>query len=134
MPLTDYEQRVIDDLERSLLRDDPKLAKAFNSAPTHSYARIIGVAVGVLLGIALLILGSVMELPLLVAIGFAVMFMSLAWAASSRRAHSRDAEEAQYTYVQMPPKELTTSNTNESNSRFMDRLEIRWNRRQSELG
>jgi len=134
MPLSEYEQRVIDDLERSLLRDDPKLAQAFRSSPPQPYARIIGVAVGVLLGIAMLILGSVMDRALLVAIGFGVIFTSLAWAASTRNSRRLNVAEKQFDYVNLSPKELATTNASEQNGRFMDRLEDRWNRRQSELG
>jgi len=134
MPLSDYEQSVIDDLERSLLRDDPKLAQAFRTSPSHPYTRVIGVAVGLLLGIAMIILGSIMGQALIVALGFAVIFLSLTVVASNRRATRQPADENKYDYVSLSPKELATSNTSDSSGRFMDRLEDRWNRRQSELG
>ena len=135
MPLSEYEQHVIDDLERSLLRDDPKLANAFRPAAANSYGRIIGVAIGIMLGISLLILGSVLQQSLLVAVGFGAIFCALAWAASSsRRPRIKEADELPIDYVNLHPKELATSNSNEANGKFMDRLEDRWNRRQSELG
>ena len=134
MPLTEYEQSVIDDLERSLTRDDPKLAQAFRSPGGPSYARIISIAVGLLLGIALLTLGFLLHQPLLAAGGFAVIFASLAWVASSRKVKPQATAENQYNYLAYRPKELATTNSSEPNGRFMDRLEDRWNRRQSELG
>jgi len=134
MPLSDYEQRVIDDLERSLLHDDPKLAQTFKNPNAQPYRRIISVAVGVLLGIALLIVGSVIQQPLLVAVGFGAIFVALAWAASAKRQRLEVEEEQPVDYVSLQPKELATSNTSDSTGRFMDRLEDRWNRRQSELG
>jgi len=134
MPLSEYEQSVIDDLERSLQRDDPKLAKAFRSPTQPAYPRIIGIAVAMLLGIGVLILGSVLHQPLIVAGGFAVVFGVLAWWSSSRKAPAPIDTENDYNYPLHTPKELTTSNSSENNSRFMDRLEGRWNRRQSELG
>jgi len=134
MPLTDYEQSVIDDLERSLTREDPKLAQAFRTPSSPSYKRAIGVAVGILLGIAMLTLGFLMHQYLLTAAGFAVIFAAAAWAGNGRKAQVRQAEEVQYNNLAYQPKELATTNSTAANGRFMDRLEDRWNRRQSELG
>jgi hypothetical protein len=134
MPLTDYEQSVIDDLERSLTREDPKLAQAFRAPGSPSYKRIIGIAVGILLGIAMLTLGFLVHQYLLTAAGFAVIFAAVAWAGNGRKPQVSQAAEVQYNNLAYRPKELATSNSSAANGRFMDRLEDRWNRRQSELG
>jgi len=134
MPLSEYEQRVIDDLERSLLRDDPKLAQAFRSSAPQSSGRIIGVAVGVMVGIAALILGWVwLQNSWMVIAGFAVIFGSLAWAAKGRKVHRKTEQEDDYSFLDIAPKEFANSNVSSTNGRFMDRLEDRWNRRQGEV-
>ena len=131
MALSEYEQRVIDDLERSLQKDDPKLAHAFENPSPHTYFRIVGLVIGLLVGLGLIALGVMRGSGLLVAVGFGAVFTSLALGATSRKGGLKIVEDdAPRTYQAISPKQLATTNASEPNARFMGRLEDRWNRRQ----
>ena len=74
MPLSEEEMRMLAQMERALVQEDPKFASALRGT---SLARVlrrraIVAGVGVLLGMALLLAGVILWLPLGVA-GFLVM-------------------------------------------------------------
>ena len=130
MPLTEHEQRVIEELERSLLRDDPALAKAFRTTPKRSGNQVLLVVFGMLVGLGVLAGGVFLQNMIIAAGGFVVMFASLAFAIVKRPV-KRTADELAM-FPQTAPKEFETSNFLEPDSGFMGRMENRWNRRQGE--
>lgn len=134
MPLTEREQRVLDELERSLSRDDPKLAQKFSSVgPRPYYGRIAIIAAGVLAGMLVLILGAVLENPWVGVGGFMVMFAALAWGVSRRKPIGFETDLLRVP--EQTPKafnESRTAQVADKSSGFMDRLGDRWDRRQSD--
>jgi hypothetical protein len=72
VPLSEHEQRLLEQIERSLAVD-PKLASAVRSTDPrfHARRRIIVVVIAVLLGFAVLIFGVAGKYPLLGVAGFA---------------------------------------------------------------
>lgn len=77
MPLSEYEQRVLDALERDL-GGDPKAGRPIVRAP-RSRVRILITAIGVVLGLTVLVLGAANNVPLLGVAGFAIMAASALW-------------------------------------------------------
>ena len=75
MPLSEHEQRLFEQIERSLA-EDPKFASAVRSTDPrfHARRRIILAAIAVLLGLAVLIFGVAGKNALLGVAGFVVMF------------------------------------------------------------
>lgn len=75
MPLSEHEQRLFEQIERSLA-EDPKFASAVRSTDPrfHARRRIIVAALAVLLGLAVLIFGAAESMPWLGVVGFVVMF------------------------------------------------------------
>ncbi|GAB3585774.1 hypothetical protein GCM10027445_63740 [Amycolatopsis endophytica] len=82
MPLSEHEQRLLDQIERELYAEDPKFASTVRGARFRRPARrrrIQGIALFVV-GIALLVLGVmvralwVADVPLMSVFGFVVMF------------------------------------------------------------
>jgi hypothetical protein len=55
MPLSDYERRLLDDIEAHLLAD-PRLAKRFATLPRRSY-RVSAVGAGLIAGVAMVSVG-----------------------------------------------------------------------------
>lgn len=74
MPLSEHEQRLFEQIERSLA-EDTKFASAVRSTDPrfHARRRIILAAIAVLLGLAVLIFGVANKNPLLGVGGFVVM-------------------------------------------------------------
>jgi hypothetical protein len=113
MPLSEHEQRLLDEMERSLYHneaDDVTTVGGGRARPNYT-AIALGVIAGVV-GIALLLVGVVARLPIVGLIGFAVMFGGALLAIA-------------------PPRRLTVpgSRSKEPRPSFMDSLNERWDRR-----
>ncbi|MDR0432151.1 MAG: DUF3040 domain-containing protein [Bifidobacteriaceae bacterium] len=122
MPLSEYEQRVLAEMEQQLTSDDPKLATSLTSSASPRRGRIaLGIFL-ILLGLAVLVVGMTVSLIWLSLVGFAVMFVG-GWVALSgpgragRVARSGGAGGK----APKPPR-----------ARFTQRFEDRWNDRRPE--
>lgn len=117
MPLSEQEQRLLDEMERSLYHGDAEFSASVGRARGRvSYTAVVG---GVLLaigGIGLLVLGVLTKNWLVGALGFAAMFSGvlLAVGVRSRR---------------MPGFPPASAGGGIRRSGFMDRLAERWERR-----
>jgi hypothetical protein len=88
MPLSEQEQRLLEEMERSLYHNDADyVAGSAGSHGRPTYARIVtGVLIGVI-GIATLIAGVATHLPVVGVVGFVLMFVGVLIALTpSRRA------------------------------------------------
>jgi len=76
MPLSDHEQRILEEIERRLAEDDPKLDEQVGRTDlyTHLARRIRLACVGFVVGCLLLLLFVVS--PWIAALGFVVMVLS----------------------------------------------------------
>ncbi len=113
MPLSEQEQRLLDEMERSLYHHDADdVAKVGNRGRANYTAIALAIIAGVV-GIVLLIVGVVVQQPLIGVLGFAVMFVGalLGFAPPRRLTVARDASDA--------PRRPT----------FMDTLGERWDQR-----
>ncbi|MDR0945583.1 MAG: DUF3040 domain-containing protein [Bifidobacteriaceae bacterium] len=89
MPLSEYEQKVLDELEQQLASEDPKLADEMAGAKGVGPSRRGRVAAGILVGlvgVAVLLLGMLMGQIWVALIGFAVMFGGTVLALSKPKA------------------------------------------------
>ncbi|MCU1617007.1 MAG: Conserved rane protein of unknown function [Frankiales bacterium] len=80
MPLSEHEQRLLEQIERALVDDDPKFASSVRTGDRRLRARH-KVQLGVLLivgGLAVLVLGAVLHSVILGVLGFLVMFSGAA--------------------------------------------------------
>jgi hypothetical protein len=133
MPLSEHEQRVLDELERSLARDDRRLAQVFRQPNQRSFGRSVLVAGGVIAGMLVLILGAMQSTIWLGVLGFFMMFMTLAWGISGRRATAPVEPFMANTDQSIKAFNESSFSTNGAGkSGFMDRLGDRWDRRQSD--
>ena len=99
MPLSEHEQRLLDQIERELYAEDPKFASTVRGTRLRRPARrrrIQGIALFVV-GVALLVLGVVVpqfrvaDIPLISVLGFLVMFFGVVLAVTSLR-HGADGD------------------------------------------
>lgn len=124
MPLSEQEQRLLEEMERSLYQNDADFVAT--ASPRRGRTNYTLVVVGVLvavLGIATLIAGVIIRQPLVGVLGFAVMFVGVLLAvAPPRRGGAAEAPSGS-----APKRGRATSG---SSSGFMDSLNDRWDRRQ----
>ena len=79
MPLSEHEQRLLDEIEQALYAEDPKFAQSVRSARAKSRTRrsIVLSAAGVLVGLALVLVGLVAQLIPLSVVGFVLVVGAL---------------------------------------------------------
>jgi hypothetical protein len=124
VPLSEHEQRLFEQIERSLA-EDPKFASAVRASDPrfHARRRILFAAVLFIGGIALLVYGVMSNVPLLGVVGFLVMLGSVVFGMQAyRRGQSSELRAVDGT---------ASRRTRSSGRRgsFVDRLEERWRRR-----
>lgn len=120
MPLSEYEQRMLEQMERQLRSDDPKLADTLGNRRARGSRVLLG-TLALIVGIGLLVGGVALRLEFLGVIGFLAMFGGV-WIAVSkpRKSGPVGASDAGRTPARPAPSGRRT---------FMQRLEDRWDRR-----
>ncbi|GAA2328532.1 DUF3040 domain-containing protein [Dactylosporangium sp. NPDC051485] len=122
MPLSEHEQRLFEQIERSLA-EDPKFASAVRATDPRFHAKRRMIAAGILLlaGMALLVYGVAISIPLLGVGGFLVMLCALAFGVQAyRRGQTTDLHAVGGT---------ASRRTRQRRGGLVDRLEDRWRRR-----
>jgi hypothetical protein len=95
MPLSEHEQKLLEQLEKQLHEDDPKFANSMGSDPIRSWSTrhiVIGV-LGTIAGILLLLVGVSLQNIFLGVLGFIVMGAGV-YFATLRRAAGRKSKSA----------------------------------------
>ncbi len=82
MPLSEHEQRLLDQIERALYEDDPKFASTVRSTDlrTHMRRRLWRAGAVFVVGFLLLPVGVVQTSPLIGVVGFIIMVIALVMA------------------------------------------------------
>ena len=137
MPLSEHEQRQLEQIEQALYREDPKFGRLVRSSdPRVHYKRKLAQAlVGVVVGAGLLAAGVVTHRVYLEAAGAALMLLSLVWAVVSWRRHVARVRPAKPARTKAAKtKGQARSGPGRSGqtrrARMMERMEERWRRRQ----
>ncbi len=125
MPLSEHEQRMLDQIEQALYAEDPKFANTVRQTnPAVHYKRWIAKAsIGFAIGIALLMSGAVFQQVAIGVIGFIVMLACLLWGLSAWRRVAGGGGEAK---AAPEPKRRRRA----QRPGMMHRFEERWRRRQ----
>ena len=123
MPLSEHEQRLLDEMERSLYHSDGDVVASVGSRKGRPLYRsiVLGALIAVV-GIATLVTGVFLQLAIVGILGFIVMLVGalLAIAPSSRA----DAQSSSGS----PSSGASAARSQRSG--FMDRLGERWDRRE----
>jgi Protein of unknown function (DUF3040) len=133
VPLSEHEQRQLEQIEQSLYADHPRLAKVMRAKDpkVHYRRRLIQACAGFIIGIGALVAGVVLKHQWLDLVGFVLMAASSAWAiANYRRMAGLTVDSRSKGRGRGPgpgPKAAKTAN---NNAGMMDRIEERWRRRQ----
>lgn len=123
MPLSEYEQRVLDQLERDL-GADPKLGRTMSRGPRQRGRIVVG-AFGVITGLAVVLAGVATQVVPLGIGGFALMIAAAMWALLAPKKKAAPARSA----AGAPGKPSQKPRAKES---FMRRVEGRLERRREE--
>ena len=137
MPLSEHERRQLEQIEQALRADDPRFADAVRAAGprVHYKRRVIAAALGLVIGVGLLLAGVVINVIVLAVAGFAVML------ACSLRAVTSYRRMTGITTGRVPAKDRAPGQERraargrragqQAGSGLMERLEERWRRRQA---
>jgi hypothetical protein len=128
VPLSDNEQRLLEQMERALYAEDPKFASTMRGAarrPGSARRLIIGVG-GLAAGLVVLVVGVAQQIIPVGVIGFVLMLAGLAYAVSGHR------KSGPAGVVQANGSIHKVANNKRRSGGFMHRLEQRWDRRRDE--
>lgn len=128
MPLSEHEQRMLEQMERALYAEDPKFATALEGSGLRTYTRrrVYQVVAGFLVGIALLIAGMVVQQVWVSVVGFLVMLGCAVLAVTGWRKAPKPGEQ--------PAAGAQARRQGRPKRSMMDRIEERWQRRRDEQG
>jgi Protein of unknown function (DUF3040) len=131
VPLSEHEQRQLEQIEQALYREDPKFGRLVRSSdPRVHYKRKLAQAlIGVLIGAGLLAAGVVTRHVYLEASGAAILLLSLVWAVVSWRRHVARVRPPRAKASQVRSAEPARPGQTRR-ARMMERMEERWRRRQ----
>lgn len=121
MPLSEQEQRLLDEMERHLMRNDADVVSAPAGGRALSYRNIVYGSILVLLGLGGLLVGVAVPIVVVGVIGFLVMLGGVILAVTPARGAARPASEPR------PAKPKANGGAS-----FMDRMNDRWDRRQGD--
>ncbi|WP_088289345.1 DUF3040 domain-containing protein [Kineosporia sp. A_224] len=130
MPLSDNEQRLLEQMERALYAEDPKFASTMRGANRRAGAgrKILIGAAAISLGLVGLVAGVAGKNYVLAILGFIFMLAGTAYAVSSqRKGGPAGVVSAAGTVKGRPVKRRGGGNGS-----FMQRLEDRWDRRRDQ--
>ena len=147
VPLSEHEQRQLEQIEQSLYSDYPKLAQSVRSQDprVHYKRRVVLAAIGFVIGVGLLLAGVISKLIFVGVGGFLVMLACAMWALTSWRhmggivsgkgltvARPQGTAGPQGGRARNPRRRRSASrgHRDKAGLSFMERLEERWRRRQ----
>ena len=139
MPLSEHEQRQLEQIEQALYAEHPRFARAVRASDprVHYRRRVVFAAIGFLIGVGLLVAGVATKEPWMGVAGFVVMLASSMWALTSYRhmagiaagrglaKERRSGQAGKAAKAAKAPKGAKTAK-----QPMMERFEERWRRRQ----
>jgi hypothetical protein len=128
VPLSEHEQRMLEQMERALYAEDPKFATALEGSGLRTYTRrrVYQAVAGFLVGIALLMTGMVAQQIWIGVVGFLVMLGCAVLAVTGWRKGPRHGEQA----AGVPGGPGVAAPVRKKS--VMDRIEQRWQRRRDD--
>ncbi|MEO7005714.1 MAG: DUF3040 domain-containing protein [Terrimesophilobacter sp.] len=120
MPLSEQEQHLLDEMERNLYHNDGDIVTTVSSRVGKPNYRsiVVGILVGIL-GIAVIVTGVVVHVPLVGVAGFVVLFGGVLLALSHPKPSGNVGE-------------APAQGRAEQKAGFMDRMNDRWEKRQND--
>ncbi|MER6601748.1 hypothetical protein C6W96_07925 [Streptomyces sp. CS149] len=133
MPLSEHEQRMLEQMERALYAEDPKFATALEGSGLRTYTRkrVYQAVAGFLVGIALLMAGMVAQQIWISVVGFLVMLGCAVLAVTGWRKAPKPGEQQP---AAAGGGDSGAGRRPRQRRSMMNRIEQRWQRRRDEQG
>jgi hypothetical protein len=146
VPLSEHEQRMLEQMERALYAEDPKFATALEGSELRRYTRkrVYQATAGFLVGVALLMAGVVAPQIWVSVVGFLVMLGCAVFAVTSWRKAPKKGEQGQNggsgqrggqgsgSQSRRQARQPRQSRQSRPRRSMMERIEERWQRRRDE--
>ena len=144
VPLSEEEMRLLEQMERALVAEDPKFASTLRGTRMRHKARrnmVLGI-IGFVLGIAVLMAGAVLRITPLGIAGFVLMLGSAYVALTSWRGHANAAVaptapstgDQGLRVIQGGKSRRSRRGRTPKHGTMMERFEERWRRRRDQNG
>jgi Protein of unknown function (DUF3040) len=131
VPLSEHEQRLLEQIEQALYAEDPKFASIYqgNDVRSHYRRRVVRATVGLVIGLGVLLAGVVIPLIPLGVAGFVIMLAAVSFGVASwqRMTGHRMSVSRERT-----PRDAGPKGPRGPRRSVVQRLEDRWQRRQDE--
>jgi hypothetical protein len=150
VPLSEEELRLLEQMERALVEEDPKFASTLRGTSLRRSARRRAILAGVVFvaGVALLMGGAITQLPVVGIAGFVVMLASATVAITAMKGQQNANAPADPRSAMHPSRGFTVieggrtkglrrprrASTGRPSGTFMERMEQRWRRRREQGG
>ena len=143
MPLSEHEQRQLEQIEQALYSEDPKFVHTVRSSDprVHYKRRAIQAVAGFVLGVGLLLGGVITQYLWVGVAGFVVMLLCSMWALTSYRHISAMSAAAGFGRSRTSARSRRRRQRRQRKAGLgvaqpgmMERLEERWRRRQENGG
>ncbi|MET1060681.1 MAG: DUF3040 domain-containing protein [Nocardioides sp.] len=145
MPLSEEELRLLEQMERALVQEDPKFASTLRGTSFRRAARRKAILAGVVFvaGIAVLMTGAILKQIPVGVLGFVIMLASATYGLTALRGHKHPPASAASRDFEHPSRggfsvidggRKHRPRRDRSGTPFMSRLEERWRRRRNENG
>ena len=132
MPLSEHEQRQLEQIEQALYADYPRFANAVSASDprVHYKRRVMYAVLGFLLGVGMLVAGVVTKYIWIGVAGFVVMLACSMWALSSYRHMTGITTGRAVGRERRERRDRRGRAAGHPSQGMMERLEERWRRRQ----
>lgn len=137
MPLSEHEQRLLDQMEQALYDDDPKFVSGLKGKSSQSQFRSRNITLGllgVLAGLGIIVLAVSMQMPWIGVIGFLAMVLGGGYALTPAKTTKSDFGVVNHDGTTRPAAKKSKNTKARSGGSFMNRLEQRWDKRRGERG
>jgi len=126
VPLSEHEQRLLEQMERALYAEDPKFASTLrDGSGRRGNRRHVAIGVlGLIAGLGLLVVGVAMPQQVVGVVGFVLMLGGAFVAIRAMRAPAPEETTDE--------KAAPQAGKQKQSGGFMNRVEDRWNRRRDE--
>lgn len=137
VPLSEEELRLLEQMERALVQEDPKFASTLRGTSFRRAARRKAILAGVVFagGVAVLMTGAISELIPIGIAGFVIMLVSATYCVAVLRGHapaSAPSAGSAERGVLGDESRAHRARRPRSSGGFMERIEQRWRRRRDE--
>ncbi len=137
VPLSEHEQRLLEQMERALHEEDPKLASTLRHGSNYTVngRQVLLGAVGVSLGLCGLLGGVITSLVVLGVVGFLLMLGGVLLIGSAFRTPKQVAEANAAGAAGSTTKRAKSAKTSkQSTEGFISKVEERWRKRREGEG